>query len=213
MVAFSSHSNLDPELEAYFRESHLELFEQADFIGENNSQVVKSFEIRGKGFIIKRYLERGLRANFRSLMSISRAMNSFQKSASLAEIGVSTPDHLFVARHLGFLTGTSYLIMEKSSGIQLSDLIEDHSSSPIPDEVLTSVAKMIHEIHRAGLSHGDLHAGNIFVHSDSAVELIDLDNLHSNRRRIRKDIARILRSFGDYPELAGKLRNLLTQHK
>ena len=98
MVRYTQHPDLDDGLARKFREEHVELFENGSFIATNNEQVVKSFEINGAVFVIKRYSEKGARANIRSLLGISRAMNSFRKSVQLSSIGVKTPDHLFVAR-------------------------------------------------------------------------------------------------------------------
>ena len=123
MPLFAQHPELAPELAKTFREEHEKLFEEATFIATNNSQVVKFFSLDGGDFVIKRYPEKGPRANLRSLLGVSRAMNSFSKSALLSDAGVQTPAHLFVARHLGFRKGMSYLIMEKSRGASLYPML------------------------------------------------------------------------------------------
>ena len=193
MVRYTQHPDLDDGLARKFREEHVELFENGSFIATNNEQVVKSFEINGAVFVIKRYSEKGARANIRSLLGVSRAMNSFRKSVQLSSIGVKTPDHLFVARHPSFLAGTSYLIMKKSIGVQLTDKIDD----------------LIQSIHQAGITHGDLHAANIFVLPDLSLELIDLDNMRPNRCRQAKDLARILRSLSHRSDLQEQLSLIL----
>ena len=174
MVRYTQHPDLDDGLARKFREEHVELFENGSFIATNNKQVVKSFELDGEEYVIKRYPENGPRANLRSILGISRAMNSFRKSVQLSSIGVKTPDHLFVARHPSFLAGTSYLIMKKSIGVQLTDKIDEHPNPPFPTDLLSTLADLIQSIHQAGITHGDLHAANIFVLPDLSLELIDL---------------------------------------
>lgn len=209
MLLFSQHPDLDPALAEEFREQHLELFEGAHFIATNNEQVVKSFTLHHQEFVIKRYPEKGPRANLRSLLGISRAINSFKKSAQLSTLGVQSPAHLFVARHLGILRGSSYLIMRKSAGLSLHPMIFDQPEQPIPSRVITNLATMTRRIHHAGLTHGDLHAGNIFVLADQSVELIDLDNMRPNPKRQDRDRARLLRSFDSRPALREKLAQAL----
>ena len=48
--------------------------------------------------------------------------------------------------------------------------------------------------HSLGFAHGDLHAQNLMVKSESIVQLIDLDNIRKTRRRQQKDIARFTES-------------------
>ena len=48
----------------------------------------------------------------------------------------------------------------------------------------------IQSLHWLRLAHGDLHAQNLMVKSESIVLLIDLDNVRKTRRRQQKDIAR-----------------------
>ena len=79
MVRYTQHPDLDDGLARKFREEHVELFENGSFIATNNKQVVKSFELDGEEYVIKRYPENGPRANLRSILGISRAMNSFRK--------------------------------------------------------------------------------------------------------------------------------------
>ena len=150
-----------------------------------------------------------LRANLRSLLGISRAMNSFKKSAQLSTLGVQSPAHLFVARHSRILHGSSYLIMRKSNGLSLHPMIFDQPEKPIPSQVITNLATMTRRIHHAGLTHGDLHAGNIFVLADHSVEVIDLDNMRPNLKRQDRDRERLLRSFDSRPALREKLAQTL----
>jgi tRNA A-37 threonylcarbamoyl transferase component Bud32 len=211
MPLFAQHPDLEPTLAKIFREEHEKLFEEATFIATNNSQVVKSFSFNGRDYVIKRYPENGPRANLRSLLGISRAMNSFNKSARLSEAGVQTPAHLFVARHLGFLKGTSYLIMEKCRGESLYPMLFEDPPRTISPLLIENLVEMTRRIHASGFAHGDLHAGNVFVMADGSVEIIDLDNLRPNLKRQKRDRARLLRSFESRPELHRELSQALNQ--
>ncbi|MFT7172926.1 MAG: tRNA A-37 threonylcarbamoyl transferase component Bud32 [Paracoccaceae bacterium] len=211
MLRFAQHPDLPQDLAKIFREQHQEIFGQAEFISTNNEQVVKSFDLNGDSFIIKRYPEKGPRGNLRSLLGISRAVNSLKKAAEISKLGVNCPTHLFVARHIGLIKGRSYLIMKKSLGTSLHPMIIDKPHAPISDEIIANVADLTHRIHRAGFSHGDLHAGNIFVLPDHSVEIIDLDNFRPNTNRQEKDRLRLLRSFDSRPRLIEKLAKALTQ--
>ncbi len=209
MPRFTQHPDLTEELANEFRQNHLELFEKAQLIATNNDQIVKAFTFNDEDFVIKRYPEKGLRANLRSLLGISRAMNSFKKSALLFSLGIKTPAHLFVARHLGLLHGFSYLIMEKSKGTSLWAMIFDQPESPISETVIKNLALVTRDIHSAGLSHGDLHAGNIFIMNNESIEIIDLDNLRPSYKKQEKDQSRLLQSFDSRPDLHEALTRAL----
>ena len=212
MTLFSQLPSLDDRLAQEFRAKHRDLFESAILLATNNDQVVKTFSLGREEFVIKKYPEKTLFANIRSLLGISRAMNSFRRFAQLRKLGVQSPAHLFVARHLRVLRGTSYLIMKKSAGRSMHSMICDEPESNIPDKIIENLIIMTRRIHGAGLSHGDLHSGNILVLSDNSVEVIDLDNMRPNRRKQTKDRARLLQSFDRCPTLRDKLiRGLATR--
>jgi len=211
MPLFAQHPDLEPALAKIFREEHEKIFEEATLIATNNSQVVKFFSLEGRDYVIKRYPEKGPRANLRSLLGISRAMNSFSKSALLSEVGVQTPAHLFVARHLGFLKGKSYLIMKKSQGESLYPMLFEDPPRTITPLLIENLVELTRRIHAAGFAHGDLHAGNVLVLEDESVEIIDLDNLRPNQKRQKRDRARLLRSFESRPKLHRELSRALNQ--
>lgn len=205
MILFTQHPDLDPKLTHEFMNKHLDVFEAAELIALNNEQVVKSFSLDGEDFVIKRYLEKSPRAKLRSLLGISRAMNSFKRSAQLSKLGIQTPAHLFLAQHHSILRGSSYLIMRHSKGTMLHSIIHTKPEAPIPNRVIDNLAMTTNRLHAAGLSHGDLHAGNIFVLEDESIEVIDLDNVRPNRKKQKWDRARLLRSFKSRPALQEKL--------
>jgi len=212
MVRYTQHPDLDDGLARKFREGHVELFENGSFIATNNGQVVKSFEYNGEEYVIKRYPENSLRANIRSVLGVSRAMNSFVKAAKLQKVGVQTPSHLFVARHLGALKGESFLIMKKSLGESLYSMLCEEPPRRVSFILVAKLAEMTKKIHAVGFIHGDLHAGNIFVLEDGSVEIIDLDNLRINTNRRVRDQERLLRSFEMDPSLHKKLSLALANH-
>jgi len=209
MPRFAQHPDLAPALANIFCEQYESLFKNAAFISTNNGQITKSFELQGESYIIKRYPEKGPRANLRSLLGISRAMNSFSKAVLLNRLGIQSPLHLFVARQIGIVRGTSFLIMIKSTGESLNSLILNHPDHPIPPKVITNLAAITHRIHQAGLVHGDLHSGNIFVLQNQAIEVIDLDNMRPNSKKQEKDRARLLRSLESRPDLHQHLARAL----
>ncbi len=210
MPLFTSHPELDEETASVFQRDHEALFEDGKFIATNNEQVVKSFTLGDRDYVIKRYPERGLRANFRSMIGDSRAMNSFRQAAQLKELGIQCPRHLFVARHPAFLNGMSYLIMQRSAGIPLRIFLTKKNTAELVTEVIDQLAKVTKKLHHSGLTHGDLHAGNLFVRKDRSIDFIDLDNMKPNLKRQGKDLTRLLRSFDEYPELRMQLKTQLT---
>jgi len=208
MKRFLSHPELSPQLYEVFCQQHKTLFEEAEFIAVNNEQVVKSFSLDGQEYIIKRYPDKGPRGALRSGLAISRSANSFKMAARLNTMGVQSPHHLFLARHIGVLGGTSYLVMAKSAGVPLESILE--KSSPLAEHphLLKDLAAMVKTIHREGLCHGDLHAGNIFILPDDSVEVIDLDNMRPSSKQ-EKDKNRLIRSFRQDPNLGEVLKDLL----
>lgn len=195
MIRFTVHPDLSPDLTRHFRKHHRELFERAHLISTSDGQVTKEFTYHNQHFIIKRYLEKGIRAWLRAVIGLNRAMNSFRRARELTRAGVRTPRHLMVACHPAWFRATSFLIIEKSPGEQLYALIFAKPKRRIPRKVLENVATLTDRMHRAGLSHGDLHSRNLLVLPDQSVEVIDLDGMDHRKRRQKKDRSRLVNSF------------------
>lgn len=209
MLLFSHRPDLSTDLQETFRSNHKRFAETGTILNQNSRQIVTSFKLNGQSYIVKRYHEKGLRANLRALLNSSRSMNAFRTSKKLERIGVLSPPHLFLARELHLTHGTSFLIMAKSSGTSLHQLIHQNPSRLLRGPVLQNLAATTLRLHEAGLIHGDLHAGNIFVRDDHLIEVIDLDSVRPSKRKQQRDLNRLIQSFAPVPDLQAKLSEAL----
>jgi serine/threonine-protein kinase len=71
--------------------------------------------------------------------------------------------------------GTPYLVMERASGLPLSDLIERDGALALTRirTIAAQILAALYAIHRAGLVHGDLKSSNVLVDDHDQVTIID----------------------------------------
>ena len=76
--------------------------------------------------------------------------------------------------------GTYYpiVLMDWCDGVNLIKYICDNANNPSKIEKLAnSILNMISQMHKNGISHGDLHHNNVLVKQDGSVVLIDYDTM------------------------------------
>lgn len=84
--------------------------------------------------------------------------------------------NLVPTRELGATPGGSmYLVMDRAEDT-LAELVDDALCAPLVRAVASAVLSALGHLHDAGLAHGDVHLGNVFVYANGAVKLGDLSN-------------------------------------
>jgi tRNA A-37 threonylcarbamoyl transferase component Bud32 len=175
--------------------------------------------------IIKRFNRRGLFDPYLTLVRPSRAWRSWQAGWHLASRGIPTPRNLAFLASKGdsragagswFLPRQTYLITAKQADvITLAEYVRTVLPALGPAECRARVrgltlelARLLRSLHERSLSHRDLKASNILVHSDRLesaefLSLIDLVGVRLRhpvpyRRRIQ-NLARLSVSLSGAP--------------
>jgi len=166
-------------------------------------------------FTLKRYNLRGGVHTAIHLPMRSRARWSWLNGRRLVAAGVPTPMPLacIEERRFRLLRVRSWLLTTFVQGRSLLELVQ---SQQLAGDRLVDLARQFSRIWqtlgqlRAG--HGDMKASNLIVDPDDQLWLIDLDGLRIYRsaallrRERRNDLARFMRNWNDYPEVAAKFR-------
>jgi serine/threonine protein kinase len=97
----------------------------------------------------------------------------FREEANVVE----TLEHPNIARLFGRFSayGTHFLIMEFCDGPGLDQLLSQKKPLPEPQvrRIVGQLASAVDYVHRRGLLHGDVKAGNVKLNSDGLVKLMD----------------------------------------
>jgi tRNA A-37 threonylcarbamoyl transferase component Bud32 len=141
----------------------------------------------GLHFYLKHYRLMDVRARLRELVRPAKARLEYDRAMAVAERGVST----VVPLALGELPraarpGDSFLITQSLEGTQPLDAflettlpgLDRHRQAQVQQRLATAAGRFIAGMHRTGVLHHDLHAGNLLVRLDEedrpALHLIDL---------------------------------------
>lgn len=137
---------------------------------------------------LKRYKIQDFTGGWKYLVVPSKARKEWQMAQQVLAQGIPTPVPLAMAeRRKGWFLQDALLINQAiSPSCPLIELIPARGDK----ELFFQAARLLREVHEAGLFHQDLHAGNILVEMDSKnLYLIDLHRSRflrsvSRRRRI-----------------------------
>lgn len=127
----------------------------------------------------------------KDLLHISKAKNEWKLTHQIADLGINTvlPLAMGERRRLGLLR-ESYFVSKRIADCEtLHDFVvrevkKEHGPSFVKwkRQLIRQLAVLIAEIHKKGVEHRDLHAGNILMEKiaegDYKLRLIDLDRAH-----------------------------------
>lgn len=144
----------------------------------------------------KHYTPRGSRARLRDFWLRRKPQRAFSLAGRLAGAGVSTPDALaLLARGRGLWREALLVNRWIGKTRNWSALLTGESGREPPPEAyhehLCSLARLLGALHRLGLYHGDLSAGNlVFGREERGWQpyLVDLEDLRPGltwRRRVK----------------------------
>ncbi len=137
----------------------------------------------------------------KDLLHISKARHEWKRTHQIADLGIQTVPPLAIGekREWGFLRESYFVSKRIPSCETLHDFVlrekeKKHSSSFLAwkRKLISDVAVLIAKIHKKGIDHRDLHAGNILIEWGGEryqLRLLDLDRAHiqshlSFRRRV-----------------------------
>jgi tRNA A-37 threonylcarbamoyl transferase component Bud32 len=152
---------------------------------------------------LKRYNDRGLWYRFRQAFIPSRAVRTWWLAWAMLDAGIPVPEPLVcLEERRARLLFRSYVLMRFASGCErLRDLWSTFDDR-VQEELLTRLAGIFANMHRAGALHGDLKWDNILVAPDDPARicLVDLDGGRFvgqfNLQLAERDLQRFLRDLG-----------------
>lgn len=153
---------------------------------------VRRLEIQGQSYILKKVcpddhqLERALKR----LIKGSYFVALLRRTAQAWRRGNRAPCGIYLVaeeRRLGWVKAT-YILMEYIEGTPLAEL---------PDWTVhrEQIKELILDLHRVGLSSGDVHAGNLML-TTQGLRIIDLSGRGASAISRAKDRYGLWRSFG-----------------
>jgi tRNA A-37 threonylcarbamoyl transferase component Bud32 len=127
---------------------------------------------------LKRYKIRGVREQLKYIFFPSKAQKEWEMACLARRSGIPIPLAVAIGeRHKGGMLQDAYLITQAiSPSLPLIELISEGDQK----DLLFRAARLLRQIHEAGLFHQDLHAGNILVGmEEKKLYLIDLHRSRS----------------------------------
>ena len=167
-------------------------FENGKIIKKGLSQEVRLCQVQTKRTVIKRYKSVGFISSLRILTGLSRPHKSQRISRFLQKHEIPCPLHPLVVSNWHLCSACSFLLIEHIPGPTLRDLLSSDSTQALTEQTAEAALGTIRALHLLGLSHGDLHPGNLIVKDETTVHLIDLDNVRRTRSRQQRDVKRFL---------------------
>lgn len=175
--------------------------ETSTFLKQGNTCTVKSVEVSGERYVIKRYNPKGVMYELTHKGQSSRARISWINSHLLRFMGILTPEPVALIEHKNSLgKRCSYFITRQVEGKSSWDYFCEQSindnSRHIADELINTLSHLCQN----DITHGDLKGSNFLINNDQ-VYVLDLDGLkqHKNKRKFdkawKKDKQRFLKNW------------------
>ncbi|MFO7885104.1 MAG: lipopolysaccharide kinase InaA family protein [Desulfobacteraceae bacterium] len=182
----------------------------------NSSTVVRMF-MDGKEMVVKRYnMKTWLHALRRAVIK-SRAHISWYNSHMLLKVGISTPRPVaFKENRLGIFRNKAYFICEFIPGTSLRNYCK--AAGSVDNRILEKIVQMVRIFKDSRISHGDMKASNIILHSNKPF-LIDLDSMKQHKGRLFftrahcKDMKRFMKNWADQPEILHGFKALFRENE
>lgn len=192
-----SARNLPEDFFAGFIRDPERFFEvpSAQILKRDRKTTVVRVRLSGRDLVIKRFNSRGPLRRLGFLFSPSPAARSLDGALLLRGKGFSTaaPLAAFERRNWSELGKSYYIAEEVQGGRSLRDLwrvalpaLALRERRGLARSILGDLARLLSDLHRAGIYHRDLKASNILAREWSSerrqLVLIDLDRVRASRR-------------------------------
>jgi tRNA A-37 threonylcarbamoyl transferase component Bud32 len=137
-----------------------------------------------RDIVVKRYSHQGLLHALRHTIKKSRARRAWTHAHRLQILGIGTPRVLgFLERREGPLVWQSYLITEYTDAPTLQNVLrDDRTTDAGRAEARRQVIRLLHEMDKYRITHGDLKDKNILI-TQQGPWLMDLDSMKVHRSK------------------------------
>ena len=188
-----------------------------ELVKQNISRSVYRGVVGGREVYLKHYHSRSWIHRLRRMLGISDAMRELRFSRYLNTSGVRTLRVLAARCDSGIEWMVSLAATNTTS---LDDWhIEQLQAGPVGMKKIrqctVALGKLIGKMHRVGIAHWDLHAGNLLVRTDSEKPQLVLTDLHRVRQKqklsrtsMAANLAQILNDRLDYTTNTDRMRFL-----
>ena len=180
-----------------------------------NTATVAKVDLQGRSIVVKRYnIKNGLHAFSRAFRS-TRAIISWRNANRLTLHKISTPEPIaIIEKRWGPVRRQSYFICRYIPGEPISDAIKKRREDSVqPMQYLEGLLKLLKQLHKHRLSHGDLKASNLILYK-GRLQIIDLDGMKKYlclplfERAFHRDMHRLVRNW----EHDSIFTNILSNH-
>ena len=178
------------------------LIDQGHLYKTGGAASVARIEVAGRTLVLKRYNIKNTAHWFKRFWRPSRAWHSWIEGHRLEFLDIATPRPLAVLeqRTLG-LRSRAYLVTEYADGPDLIECFAPYvESGEAPDEQVEALVRVMQQLIRERISHGDFKGHNLFW-QDGQWSLIDLDAMCQHATQLSfapafaRDRARLLRNW------------------
>ena len=182
----------------------------AHYLKQGNSATVIRVCLDGRDLVIKRYNVKSLWHRLRRACRHTRAWNAWRIAKKMELFGVKTAKPIGILENrLGALRGVSYFVSEYSGDYHAGEYFKQHANNESATlAMVEKIAKLIKNVARIDLTHGDLKITNILVNQAAEPVLIDLDGTEEHYSATlanfhwRRELQRFMRNFDDLEPVA-----------
>ncbi|POF86665.1 lipopolysaccharide kinase InaA family protein [Pseudomonas putida] len=192
------------------------LIDQGHLYKTGGAASVARVEVGGRQLVLKRYNIKNTAHWLKRFWRPSRAWHSWIEGQRLRFLDIATPKPLAVLeqRVMG-LRSRAYLVTEYADGPDLLECFAPFvASGDAPDEQLQALLRLMQQLIRERISHGDMKGHNLFW-QDGQWSLIDLDAMCQHATQLSfaaayaRDRARMLRNWPSDSALHKRIDQLL----
>lgn len=193
--------------------------ERGEPVKRNLYRAAARVEVDGLGaLLLKVHRPRGLVDGLRAALRRSRARSEWVASRYLRGAGIPTPEPVLVAERRHGLRLEQAASAARWLGRRETFVPAARAQPPAMARALVQrAARLVRALHDRGISHGDLHSGNVLVGAGpgdrNALDVIDLHTVAVGRpvggRARRAQLAQWLHSLAEVLGPGGRLRALL----
>lgn len=186
----------------------------AVMLKNGRSSTVIQVVLGGSTLVVKRYNLKNFWHRLRRCLRPTRAYSCWRLSQKMNLFGVQTaqPAAFIEKRWMG-LRGKSYFVTEYIAGSHAGDYFTQHENDDLAVvQMVKRIAKLLRNLARLEITHGDLKITNILINQNKRPVLIDLDGASEHvsitglRSSWKREIRRFMQNFIDMPKVAEKFR-------
>jgi len=151
-----------------------------------------NYQGKQRNIYLKGYLFRGWFDFIKHLFCATRAKKSFKASILLRQNGFNAPEPLVLMEKIigPFGTGSILITEEIEDSVQLDNYLRNLAEKNDFDavrqkrQIISKLGNLVGNLHRCGISHGDLRIGNILVQKNAGqTKFFLIDNERTRQYR------------------------------